>query len=158
TERERDRQYQDRIVAADAALAAQSYMEARELYAEASDMKPEETYPIAKIEQIDRILADLERQREEAELAARRAAEKSKPASRNTTIDTRKEQEAEQFMRAAREREEAEKYERIRKFRTDLLEAEAANEDRSAQRRQEEVERNQRMREPGAGLYVGDDG
>ena len=157
--RAHEQQYQDRVIAADEAFGRQAYDEARGLYAEAADLKPEEIYPISKIEQIDLLLAELEKQRQEAELAAQRAAERKAPAPRNKgrTIDTRKEQEAEQFMRAAREREESEKYDRIRKFRSDLQESDAQQAERASERRMADHEQNQRLMEPGAGLYAGDD-
>ncbi|MDX9749574.1 MAG: hypothetical protein RBT71_00635 [Flavobacteriales bacterium] len=158
-ERAREQQYRERLIEADAALAAMEYDEARGLYGQAADMRPEDSYPISKIEQIDKILADLERQRQEEALAAQRAEEAARAAmaAASTTIDTRKEQEAEQFMRAAREREENEKYDRIRKLRTDLALAEAAQEEQAEERRMGELERNRRLTEPGAGLYAGDD-
>ncbi|MCW5897869.1 MAG: hypothetical protein KIT10_01260 [Flavobacteriales bacterium] len=154
-----EERYRQSIIDADEALAVKEYDRARSLYSQASDIKPAETYPKSKIEQIDKLLAELERQREEAELAARRA-EEARQANRQrsgNTIDTRKEQEAEQFMRAAREREEAEKYERIRKFRDKLEGEEADRADRSAERRSAEVDQNQRTLEAGAGVYEGDD-
>jgi hypothetical protein len=153
-----DERYRSSVLAADEALAVKDYERARALYAEASDIKPKETYPIAKIEQIDQLLAEQQRQREEAELAAQRAAEKrsNDRPRQSSTVDMRKEQEAESFMRAAREREEAEKYDRIRKFRSELEQAEAAKADAALARRMEGVEEKRRMQEPGAGLYIGD--
>ena len=153
-----EEQYANAILQADEAFAANSYEEARGLYATASDLKPEETYPISKIEQIDKLLAEQEKQRLEAELAAERAREQAnqKPQN-NTTIDIRKEQEAEQFMRAAREREEAEKYEKIKKFRSDLELEEQADAENASTRRMEGVAQRDRHLEEGAGLYSGDE-
>lgn len=153
-----EEQYANTILLADQAFAANNYQEARGMYATASDLKPEETYPISKIEQIDKILADLEKQRLEAELAAERARElaNQKPQN-NTTIDIRKEQEAEQFMRDAREREEAEKYEKIKKFRSDLELEETADAETASSRRMEGVAQRDRHLEEGAGLYNGDE-
>jgi len=154
-----DERYRGTVAKADEALAAKEYDRARSLYSEASDTKPGETYPLAKIDQIDKLLAELERQRKEAELAAQRAAaarESDRP--KNSTIDIRKEQEAEQFMRAAREREEAEKYERITKMRSEVEEQEAANAAAALARRTAGTEEAGRHREASAGLYQGDDG
>ena len=161
---ERERQkaleenYRAAIVSADEALAAGRHSDARGLYAQASDLKPEEAYPLSKIEQIDRYLAEQERLRQEAELAARQAQEEVVQPRTSSTIDIRKEQEAEQFMREAREREEVEKYERIRKFRSDLEAEEAANADAAGERRMEGVERKGQLQEQAAGLYEGDEG
>ncbi len=153
-----DERYNNTIRSADEALAQSDYQVARGLYAEASDIKSQETYPLSKIEQIDKILLDLERQREEEELAARnkmesRSNDRTKSSS---SVDMRKEQEAEQFMREAREREEAEKYERIKKFRSEIEQTDEENRGSADARRMQEVSEKQRLQEPGAGLYTGD--
>ncbi len=157
-ERATQERYDAAIAEADLALAELRYQEARDLFAQASDIKPEETYPLTKIDQIDKILADLEKKRIEDELAAERL--KSREADRaptTTSIDIRKEQEAEQFMRDAREREEAEKYERIKKFKSDL-ELEAAQDAEAAdQRRAQEIEQRDSHLKNAIGLYEGDE-
>jgi hypothetical protein len=162
-ERERikalEESYRSAILGADEALAAGQHQQARGLYAQASDLKPQEVYPISKIEQIDKYLVEQERQRAEAELAARQRQEQTDtPQRTNSTIDLRKEEEAERFMREAREREEAEKYERIRKFRSDLEAKETASAEAAGQRRMEGVERKQQVQEQAAGLYQGNEG
>ncbi len=151
--------YRQLLLEGDEALAAADYEHARSQYTQALDIKPQEAYPRAKLDQIDKLLADRDRQREEAELAARRAEQARQPERprQGNTIDTRKEQEAEQFMRAAREREEAEKYERIRKFRSELDKEEEIRVGRSEERRMGEVSQNDRIREEGAGFFQGDD-
>ncbi|MEO8590168.1 MAG: hypothetical protein ABI432_12415 [Flavobacteriales bacterium] len=153
-----EERYRSTIVAADEALAAKEYDRARGIYAEASDLKPNETYPLAKIDQIDKLLAEAERMRREAELAAQQArqADAERPRQ-NTTIDVRKEEEAEQFMMAAREREEAEKYERIRKFRSALQSEDSSNASAAADRRMGSVQEKARIQEGSAGLYQGDE-
>lgn len=154
-----EERYRGILVSGDEALAAKDYERARGLYAEASDLRPEETYPLAKIDQIDRILAELERQRQEAELAAerKRQADSEQRSHTNSTIDPRKVQEAEEFMREAREREEREKWARIQKLRDDLGAEEASNASDALQRRDQEVESKQRIEEGSAGLYHGDE-
>ncbi|MEX1131674.1 MAG: hypothetical protein WEC15_00480, partial [Flavobacteriales bacterium] len=154
-----EERYRNAIAEADEALAAKDYQRARGNYAQASDIKPAETYPKAKIDQIDRLLEEEEQLRAEAELAAERAARsrQDERPRQNSTIDIRKEQEAEQFMRAAREREEAEKYERIKKFRSDLEQQEDANANTAEDRRMAGVEQKARFQEDGAKLYEGDD-
>ena len=152
-----EQRYSEAILAADAAMGQKSWTEARGLYAQASDLKPEETYPLAKIDQIDKLMAEEERARAEAELAAqkaREAQEQSKPRS-SSTIDARKEEEAESFLRALREREEAEKYERIKKFRSELEAEEQDNATAAAERRDGAVTEKERLEEASAGLYVG---
>jgi hypothetical protein len=152
-----DDSYNQAIASADAAMAAKSWTEARGLYAQASDLKPEETYPLAKIDQIDKLVAEEERLRAEAELAAQKArdAQSQQKTGRGSSIDARKEEEAESFLRALREREEAEKYERIRKFRSDLEAEELANAGDAALRRDGAVTEKERLQEASAGLYVG---
>lgn len=154
-----EERYRTAIVAADEALASKQYQQARGLYAEASDLRPEETYPLAKIDQIDRLIAEQERMRQEAELAAERARKEKEDQRdrRNTTVDSRKEQEAEQFLRDAFEREEREKWERIRKLREDLQAEEASNAEDAAQRRDAVVAAKERTEEERAGLYRGDE-
>jgi hypothetical protein len=154
-----EERYRSAIVSADEALAAKEYERARGLYAEASDLRPEETYPLAKIGQIDMLLAELERQRQEAELAARRAMEdeSQQRTRKSTTIDRSNEQQAEEFMRKAREREEAEKWERIRKQRDDLMAQETGKVEDAAKRRDGEVVSKERVQEAQAGLYQGDE-
>jgi catechol-2,3-dioxygenase len=154
-----EERYRSAIVRADEALAAKEYARARGLYAEASDLKPSETYPLAKIEQIDRLLAEQERLRQEAELAAERARKEQEEqrSKRSTTVDSRKELEAEQFLRDAFEREEREKWERIRKLREDLAAEDAANAAEAAARRDAAVQGKTRLEEQRAGLYRGDE-
>ncbi|MBK6831659.1 MAG: hypothetical protein IPG92_13375 [Flavobacteriales bacterium] len=154
-----EERYRGIVVSADEALAAKEYERARGLYAEASDLRPDDTYPQAKMDQIDRILAELERQRQEAELAAerKRQSDSEQRSHTNSTIDPRKVQEAEEFMREAREREEREKWARIQKLRDDLGAEEASNASDALQRRDQEVVTKQRIEEGSAGLYHGDE-
>ena len=157
-EREVQRQYDEAIAAADLALAEKRYEEARSSYAQASDIKPEETYPLTKIDQIDKLLEEMERQRIEAELAAQKAEqERLEKEQNNTTIDIRKEQEAEQFMREARAQEEAEKYARIQKFRSELEEEERANAEQAYERVQYNMDVHDQLMQNSIGLYEGDD-
>lgn len=111
-----DERYAAVVLEADNAMMAKDYPNARGLYAQALDIKPAENYPKAKIEQIDKLLAELEEQRRKRELAQQAVAEKPPPPP-VSAMDNRKEQEAEEFMREAREREEAEKYLRIKRQR-----------------------------------------
>lgn len=161
-ERERakalDEQYRSLVISADEALAAKSYQDARGIYAQASDMRPSEAYPLSKIDQIDKLLAEQERLRLEAEAAAQRTMNTVvPPRPKQTGLGSGQEDEAVRFMREAREREEAEKYERIRKFRSALQEEEAANADEASTRRNEGVEQKERIMEEGAQLYLGND-
>ncbi len=154
-----EERYRSAIVSADEALAAKEYERARGLYAQASDLKPEESYPLAKIDQIDKLLAEQERLRREAELAAAKAreAEPIKRSAGGSTIDRSNEQQAEEFMRKAREREELEKWERIKKLRSDLDAEESALANASAERRSGAISDKQRLQESSAGLYRGDE-
>jgi len=155
---ELDARYQASIVRADEAMAAKDYLNARGIYGEASDIKPDETYPLAKIDQIDRLLAEQERLRLEAELAAQNK-EKPKEVVRtpSTNVGSGQEDEAIRFMREAREREEAEKYDRIRKFRSDLQNTEAENADEAAIRRDAPIQQKERLQGESAQLYMGSD-
>jgi tetratricopeptide (TPR) repeat protein len=55
--------YRALITKADERLAAKSYEQSRELYSQASVMKPTEQYPVSKLAEIDTILANLAAQR-----------------------------------------------------------------------------------------------
>ncbi|MBX2973459.1 MAG: hypothetical protein KF797_10170 [Flavobacteriales bacterium] len=153
-----DEQYRGLIASADKALATKDYITARSSYAQASDLRPEETYPLAKIDQIDRLLAEQERLRLEAEAAAqKRTAPREEPTRARDRSGDGQEDEAVRFMREAREREEAEKYERIKKFRSALEQEELENGEAAAGRRNADVERKERIVEEGARLYQGND-
>jgi hypothetical protein len=153
-----EEQYRSLITSADGALAAKDYSGARASYAQASDLRPEETYPLAKIDQIDKLLAEQERLRLEAEAAAQKqvVAVEEPVRVRNTSNDAQ-EDEAVRFMREAREREEAEKYERIKKLRAALEQEELANSGEAAERRNGDVVRKEQVMEAGAQLYLGND-
>ncbi|MBV6404720.1 MAG: hypothetical protein IT228_07030 [Flavobacteriales bacterium] len=153
-----EERYRKTITEADLAFGAKSWPEARGLYAQALDIKPNEAYPADRIAEIDRLVAEEEARRRAAELAAQRVVKEEPPPPpkrSSTTIDMRKEQEAEQFMREARLREEAEKYERIKKLRRDLTDEELAERDAAATRRQEGVTYKQRIEENDQQLYQG---
>lgn len=154
----REERYRQTIVDADAAFGETRYTDARDLYTQALDIKPDDTYPQSKIEQIDKLLAEIDRKRREAELAAQKVEDPPPaPVRKSSTIDVSKEQEAIEFMREARAREEAEKYERIKKLKADVSTEEVANTDEAAVRRDGGVRQKQAFEE-GAGLYSGKDG
>lgn len=152
-----EEQYRTLITTADAALATKDYSSARSTYAQASDLRPQETYPLSKIDQIDRLLAEQERLRQEAEAAARKPAPVVDEPVRTRNTSGGQEDEAVRFMREAREREEAEKYERIKKFRSALEQEELADSEAAASRRNADVQRKERVVEDGASLYHGND-
>ena len=54
-----EKQYVDKIKEADNALRSESYEQAKNLYEEALVLKSDEQYPVTKIREIDRILADI---------------------------------------------------------------------------------------------------
>jgi hypothetical protein len=156
-EKAREEQYRNTIAQADAAMGNERYDEARGLYTQALDIKPAETYPPVQIDRIDKLLAEQERKRREAELAAQRQPEpEPEPEANGSTVDIRKEQEAEQFMREALLREEAEKYERIKKQKVDRSEQESGYRNASTDR-QTQVRGSISNNEAGAGLYAGSD-
>ncbi len=157
-ERAKGDQYRNVIADADAALGEKRYQDARDLYTQALDIKPDEVYPKSKIEQIDKLLADQERQHQ-AEMAAQQVQdpEPEHKQVENSTIDIKKEQEAEQFMREARAREEAEKYDRIKKLKADVADSLNAYSNKAIDRR-EGVERvNKTYEESNATFYSGSD-
>lgn len=158
-EKAKEQAYLKAIADADAAMGTESYDQARGLYAQALDIKPAEVYPQAQIEKIDKLLADLERQRREAELAAQKKEEEPAPPVKRggSTIDTKKETDAEEFMRAARLREEQEKYERIKKLKADVSEEERANTTEWAGRKDGSLRENKAYVEGNERIYSGSD-
>ncbi len=127
-EKAKEAAYLKTIAEADAAFGEEGFDNARGLYSQALDIKPQEVYPQAQIEKIDKLLAEQERLRREAELAASRKEDEPPPPPRTgTKVNTNEVSDAEEFMRAAREREQQEKYERIRKLKADRAEEERAN-------------------------------
>jgi len=79
---DRDERYADLIKQADKQLAAKSYTEARDTYSQAAALKPDETVPPAKIQEIDGILAQLA-----ADEAARQQAEQERLAKLKAEYD-----------------------------------------------------------------------
>jgi hypothetical protein len=158
-EKAKEAAYLKVIAEADAALGEETYDQARGLYTQALDIKPAEVYPQAQIEKIDKLLADQERLRREAELAAQKKQEDppEPPKRGGSTIDTKKETDAEEFMRAAREREEQEKYERIKKLKADLSEEERANTTEWAGRQEGSLRENKAYVESSEKVYSGSD-
>jgi hypothetical protein len=158
-EKAREAEYQRIIQQADQAMAGKDYSNARDLYTQSLDIKANETYPKAKIEQIDKLLEELERQRRAAELAAQQKTEPEPVDEGRTssTIDIRKEQEAEQFMRDALAREEAEKYERIRKMKSDMSEMSVTEEEQASGRREEARRNAYAPLESEGSIYSGSD-
>lgn len=158
-EREGEQALNDRyakvILDADGNMATQDYSAARDLYTQALDIKSSETYPQVKIEQIDKLLAEQARmEAERAEAEAARKAEPPPPAP-VSNMDNRKELEAEEFMREAREREEAEKYGKIKRLKTAVQDQTVANGDEAYKRQEQDLKRNQSVVESSASLYEG---
>lgn len=124
-----DARYARIILDADNTMADKDYPAARALYAQALDVKPNETYPQVKMDQIDMLIAEQERREREREMAEQQVAEARPPVPSSSSLDNRKEQEAEEFMREAREREEVEKYGKIKRLKASV---EQQKEDRAA--------------------------
>lgn len=113
-----DERYEAVVLDADKAMGEKDYAYARELYGQALDIKPNETYPQLKMDQIGKLMADAENQRRQREEMERKKKTAPPPVVHASNMDNRKEQEAEEFMREAREREEAEKYGRIKRLKS----------------------------------------
>jgi len=152
-----DERYNATVLRADNAMGEKDYSTARELYTQALDIKPAETYPQVKIGQIDKLLAEQERQRRERELADQRAAEAPAAPAAKSAADNRKEQEAEEFMREAREREEAEKYLNIKRLRTKVEEQTAKHAAGADERQQAALRKNAEYKGSGEQVYQGSD-
>lgn len=150
-----DGQYAQTILQADQAMAGKDYQGARGLYAQALDLKPKESYPQVKIDQIDKLLAEADRLAKEADAKKQQAADEAPPVQETSTADNRKEQEAEVFMREAREREEAEKYERIKRMMASVEQQKQANAAKAEERQSSAARQNSEYTQEGQGLYQG---
>ncbi len=143
------------ILDADNAMGDKDYSSARDLYTQALDVKSGETYPQVKIEQIDKLIAEQERLRRERELAEQQAADAPRPVASASNLDNRKEQEAEEFMREAREREEVEKYGRIKRIKANLQDSLSYWGSQAATRHDKADQRNSDYVEGSEKLYQG---
>jgi hypothetical protein len=150
-----DEQYAQTLLQADQAMAGKDYQNARGLYAQALDIKPKESYPQVKIDQIDKLLAEADRRAREAEANKQQAADAAPPPPETSTTDNRKEQEAEVFMREAREREEAEKYERIKRLMASVEQQRQENASKAEERHAGAARQNKDYTEGSEGLYQG---
>jgi hypothetical protein len=149
-----DERYNGVVREANEAMARTEYTEARDLFTQALDIKPDETYPQVKIGQIDALLAE-QAQAEEARRKQQEAVKPPPPPPSPVAMDNRKEQEAEEFMREAREREEAEKYEKVKRFKNALQEQTTSDVEAAATRQQQDQDRTKALVEGGASLYTG---
>jgi tetratricopeptide (TPR) repeat protein len=118
-----DEEYNTYIEVADKDFEKENYEKALSNYTAALALKAEEFYPKSKIEKINQILAEAERLKlEQGKLAAleeeKKLANKKIKGTRQS-VDSESERQAEEFMRQAREREQNEKYERIKKIMHD---------------------------------------
>ncbi len=150
-----DDQYAQTILGADKAMADKNYPSARNLYSQALDIKPKETYPQVKIDQIDKMLAEKERMKRERELAEQQANESVVAPPQANNADNRKEQEAEEFMREAREREEVEKYGRIKRLQQLVQQKEQDNAAKAEQRQEGAMHQNKDYVASSEELYRG---
>jgi len=150
--------YRALIAEGDEAFATKDLVVARSRFSQANDLRPSDPYPVTMLERIDKQIAEEERRRQEAELAAQRVVEAPRPEKRtSTTVDAGKEEEAERFMREAREQEEREKYERIKKLRADHEAAIAQAANSAQERRDQGVREKAGFEESAAGLFAGDE-
>lgn len=120
---EENQRYTDAINRGDAAMRSQAYEDAILAYEDALDVKPKESYPRAQIERAEQLMLEREEreaQRRRKETEAREAEEKRRPLNPNyQTVSNNSELQAEAFMREARLAEEREKYEKIKKIKSD---------------------------------------
>lgn len=156
-DKERRERYDAVILSADLAFGETDYDEAKSLYAQAMDLMPGEVYPQSRLEQIDKLLAELERKRAEAEAARLAALEAERQKDEAQVITPRRsgEDDAERFMREAREREEAEKYERIKKLKLSVSENQNDWGGTAEERINGERRRGEALAGAGVGLYSG---
>lgn len=114
-----NKQYNDALSRADDAFRNEAYDVAVAAYNEALGYKPEEAYPKSQIGKIELLRKEkaAEEAAEKERIAAAQNAPKKAPPRHNyeptSNVNTNSEEQAEQFMRDAREAQEQEKYLRI---------------------------------------------
>ena len=111
-------EYREALRSADAFMTERNYIQATTGYEAALEIKEEEQYPKSQLERIELLIkeeeeSELERQRLAA-LAAENAAKPKRNGGSQNSVNTNSEDQAEQFMREAREAQEREKYERVK--------------------------------------------
>ena len=115
-----DAEYNTYIEVGDKDFENENYDNALSNFSEALKIKPEAFYPKSRIEKINQLAAEKERQKLEqdklADLQNEREKEKKNIKGTKQNIDSESERQAEEFMRQAREREQNEKYERVKKL------------------------------------------
>ncbi|MEO8733230.1 MAG: hypothetical protein ABI373_02755, partial [Flavobacteriales bacterium] len=150
-----EQQYAKTIKDADGKMGNKDLQGARDLYTQALDIKPKETYPQTKIAQIDQLLAAQDRAAKAAQLAAQAPAPPAPEVKQVSNMDNKKEQEAEEFMRDARQREEAEKYEKIKNMQDTVAQQQANNAAKALERQQGYLEKNNAYVSAEGQLFVG---
>ena len=145
---EQEQRYLDIISRGDNKRDSKEYSEAIAAYSEALELKPEEYYPKAQIERLEKLIeeeklrAEREEQRRRDEQADEDARVEYKRVSGNS------EDQAEQFMREARLAQEAEKYDRLKKFQKNLAETQAEYQEGANFTREENVNSLEAYRRP----------
>ncbi|MEM9051222.1 MAG: hypothetical protein AAGC47_04130 [Bacteroidota bacterium] len=121
-----EREYQAAINEGDGAFASNDFDQARSAYENALKIKPDETYPLGQLERIDLKIeeaANAERERERlAALEEERRLAEEKRRESLSRVNSNSEDQAERFMREAREAEDQERYERVKKEKVSVEE------------------------------------
>ncbi|MFN3556592.1 MAG: hypothetical protein ACK4VN_11570 [Bacteroidales bacterium] len=136
--------YAQTIVQADQFFRNQSYEQARASYVEANGFLPDETYPVRRIEEIDRILAEQRDQRAQ-DLARQQEAQREREREQQAEQERQRLQREQQA--AANRQQEAERLRQEQERQAELARQQEAERQRQAeQARQQEAER-QRLAE-----------
>jgi len=120
---ELEREYKEAIDKGDGAFASNDFDEARTAYQEALELKPDETYPLSQLDRIDLKIeeaANAEKERERlAELEEEKRKAEEERRDQLSRVNSNSEDQAEKFMREAREAEDKERYDRVKKEKID---------------------------------------
>gem|GEM_PF-3256523 len=117
-----DRAYNDALRDADDLMRTLSYELAISGYQDALEIKPAELYPTSQIERAQLLISEREQAIKDRLLKEALAleAKNKKPKDNFQTVNSNSEEQAEDFMRDAREAQEKEKYERIKKQKSQI--------------------------------------
>ncbi len=116
---EKEANYSKAIKQGDAAMTSKKYEQAINAYEDALAIKQEKAYPKGQIERANLLMEEAQAEKDRLAAAAEEAERRKKAKEDFRTVSTKSEEQAENFMQDALDAQEREKYERIKKIKSD---------------------------------------